>query len=811
MWAAEKRQARRRPAVSRDHTHQESPRSETRLSPILTLQRTIGNQAVLQLLRNHPEILQGENGLRDLARPSAMSAQRKPDNPLTMARFGVGGTSSRLPYRDQIQAAFGHHDISGVTAHLDPRAAQASRALGARAYATGESIAFREQPDLHAAAHEAAHIVQQRSAITPKGGVGEPGDIYENHASAVAQRVVAGQSAQDLLDTSSGGKPSVASTAPAGAVQLLLAGDVGKEALAEVDQSITSKLTTNADMPKPGYHLFSGSMTATLTAKITPGSEMQAAFDSIGSRATNGTPESMIEGVFPIEKRELYNSDAFGWMLGSQTSSQYIKEPVSQHLEKLIRWAYDTEPLTLVGGLNYNRGPNDDFHLRIDNIPNDSVPNVQVEPRSLRLVGSQELRTRADAEFFAQWTVKKAPNPFDRILGNLQETETFLALLRQTGPEGVSVWYDYVRGKVWDEAAWRKWFDATFSDAAHQQNVIQSLQAIYFAGAPAANNDLEALVNVIRSVLQDPKTTATKRAAVQSRLLGSILWSKLKIDETKVPRPDKIDSTAVTKDANFDLLRTAGKVAAQSKLLPLLGAAFDPIAFAKHYPLKESPTLGVALTDIVISDASKVSDLLVRFIDQEVGSTLSGGAHTSDPAQQDLGVGAARLGALEAITEATKQHSGPASVAAHIGMHKGLATLDAEYAGKRGVTDQDVAHVANQAAAGMLDVIFADHKAILAEAEKLAAGDKQRSDNLRDFGNLIADYDVRKDLGALRKAASEAQGRLGKEIDIKTVLSLLASQAAVAKAETITAFENAFAEYKTTFLEKHRGPVQEQD
>jgi hypothetical protein len=63
---------------------------------------------------------------------------------------------------------------------------------------------------LHTAAHEAAHIVQQRQGVHLKGGVGEVGDAYEQHADAVADRVVAGQSAADLLGGAS------TDTAPAG-------------------------------------------------------------------------------------------------------------------------------------------------------------------------------------------------------------------------------------------------------------------------------------------------------------------------------------------------------------------------------------------------------------------------------------------------------------------------------------------------------------------------------------------------------------------------------------------------------------------
>lgn len=72
--------------------------------------------------------------------------------------------------------------------------------MGARAYATGNQVAFAASPDLHLAAHEAAHVVQQRGGIQLSGGVGAVGDVYEQHADSVADLVVQGKSAEGLLD-----------------------------------------------------------------------------------------------------------------------------------------------------------------------------------------------------------------------------------------------------------------------------------------------------------------------------------------------------------------------------------------------------------------------------------------------------------------------------------------------------------------------------------------------------------------------------------------------------------------------------------
>ena len=122
-----------------------------------------------------------------------------------VAARGVSEGAGSLPHLESIQHSFGKHDVSGVRAHRGSAAAAASEALGAEAYTTGNDVAFRSAPDLFTAAHEATHVVQQRTGVQLKGGVGQPGDCYEQHADEVAERVVAGESSEDLLDKVDGG------------------------------------------------------------------------------------------------------------------------------------------------------------------------------------------------------------------------------------------------------------------------------------------------------------------------------------------------------------------------------------------------------------------------------------------------------------------------------------------------------------------------------------------------------------------------------------------------------------------------------
>jgi hypothetical protein len=144
--------------------------------------------------------------------------QADPSATHAAAAQGIATPSSALPHMDAIQRSFGRHDISGVQAHTGSDAAASAGAMGARAYATGDHVVLGRGTDLHTVAHEAAHVVQQRAGVHLKGGVGEAGDPYEQHADAVADLVVQGKSAEGLLDTHApaGG---AAKSAPPGAVQ----------------------------------------------------------------------------------------------------------------------------------------------------------------------------------------------------------------------------------------------------------------------------------------------------------------------------------------------------------------------------------------------------------------------------------------------------------------------------------------------------------------------------------------------------------------------------------------------------------------
>ena len=138
--------------------------------------------------------------------------------PAAIAASGTKGEGQQLPFQKEIQASFGHHDVSDVRAHVGGDAARSAGQLGASAFAIGKRVGFESAPALHTAAHEAAHTVQQQKGVQLKGGIdGGAGDPHEHHADAVADLVVAGRSAERLLDRSAGSATGGSTVAPSSA------------------------------------------------------------------------------------------------------------------------------------------------------------------------------------------------------------------------------------------------------------------------------------------------------------------------------------------------------------------------------------------------------------------------------------------------------------------------------------------------------------------------------------------------------------------------------------------------------------------
>jgi hypothetical protein len=119
--------------------------------------------------------------------------------------FNTNQPGQSLPFLDTIQSSFGSYDISHIRAHTDKGSVARAWSMGAEAFASGADVTFLRTPDLYTVAHEAAHVIQQDNGVEIAGYTGQEGDVYERHADMVAERVVHGQSSEDLLNAQPGG------------------------------------------------------------------------------------------------------------------------------------------------------------------------------------------------------------------------------------------------------------------------------------------------------------------------------------------------------------------------------------------------------------------------------------------------------------------------------------------------------------------------------------------------------------------------------------------------------------------------------
>lgn len=141
-----------------------------------------------------------------------MRAAIGPQRTKQVAKEGLIGTPQKFPHLEKIQPALGGNDLSNVQAYVGGPAAKAAETMGASAYAMGDKVAFKAHPDVATAAHEAAHVVQQRAGISLKDGIGQAGDHYERQADQVAGGVAAGRSTASQLDQLTGGATGETST-----------------------------------------------------------------------------------------------------------------------------------------------------------------------------------------------------------------------------------------------------------------------------------------------------------------------------------------------------------------------------------------------------------------------------------------------------------------------------------------------------------------------------------------------------------------------------------------------------------------------
>lgn len=178
---------------------------------ILSLQRTVGNQAVQRMIKSG--VFQA---------------------PGTFFRMATHGHGRQLPYKEEMETAFCERfdDVQAYVGKAQPLAM-----LGARAAMQGTRLAFQDiNPSKETVAHELVHVVQQRRHGDFSSGpaaLSEPGEPTEQEAARLATKVAQGQKVQVKLGAN--GVIARQAQSPERPIQKAPALEIPHEILAEIE------------------------------------------------------------------------------------------------------------------------------------------------------------------------------------------------------------------------------------------------------------------------------------------------------------------------------------------------------------------------------------------------------------------------------------------------------------------------------------------------------------------------------------------------------------------------------------------------
>lgn len=200
---------------------------------ILQLQRTVGNQATLRMLRGKEpdsDPLLSNTSVSDFGhdfsripvnkKDTLPTSKLKPFSPNStdgirkIAAEGIRGPGIRMPHFEHIERYFRHYDLSNVRAHVGGIVRESCDEIGASAFTMGNHMAFREAPDIGTVAHEVTHVIQQSHGLHPQGGIGQAGDQLERMADRVSTAVEQKCSVDSLLSIGSGNELKRAKSYP---------------------------------------------------------------------------------------------------------------------------------------------------------------------------------------------------------------------------------------------------------------------------------------------------------------------------------------------------------------------------------------------------------------------------------------------------------------------------------------------------------------------------------------------------------------------------------------------------------------------
>ncbi|MGW2017459.1 eCIS core domain-containing protein [Streptomyces sp. NPDC001927] len=193
MYDRASSRAKQRRDASADRTSLDPGPAAAPSESLLDLQRSVGNAAVVQMLRRAGA---GQDEHRHGAGCGHEEEQPAVQRSAVHDVLRSGGRPLDKGSRSDMEARFGA-DFSDVRIHTDSAAQASAAELGAAAYTSGSHIvAGPSGIDRHTLAHELTHVLQQRKgpvAGTDRGdglSVSDPSDRFEREAEANAHRVM---------------------------------------------------------------------------------------------------------------------------------------------------------------------------------------------------------------------------------------------------------------------------------------------------------------------------------------------------------------------------------------------------------------------------------------------------------------------------------------------------------------------------------------------------------------------------------------------------------------------------------------------
>ncbi|MFG2632303.1 DUF4157 domain-containing protein [Streptomyces sp. NPDC048473] len=193
--------------------------SRTPLPGLLALQSTVGNAAVVQMLRRA-----GHPWAQERHQHGADCNHHQTEHPVQHSTIHdvlrTGGRPLDDDTRTEMEARLGA-DLSDVRIHTSSTARASAAEIGARAYTSRDHVVLGDGGgDKHTLAHELTHVIQQRQgpvAGTDDGTglrLSDPSDTFEREAEATATRVMSRRVPDAVHAPEAAASAATASTAP---------------------------------------------------------------------------------------------------------------------------------------------------------------------------------------------------------------------------------------------------------------------------------------------------------------------------------------------------------------------------------------------------------------------------------------------------------------------------------------------------------------------------------------------------------------------------------------------------------------------